>query len=128
MLAEVAGEKVGLVLAEVFSPQPRNSACSGSNFFVCITHSPPAGDRYRFNPKSGNRFKEFGLSADETDLQIHFYSTLALKPLLKGQNWQPPQVNFLLRKNHNTEGISSTLVGEISSIEQIYYFSLESIN
>ncbi|WP_082172257.1 TIGR03032 family protein [Limnoraphis robusta] len=98
MLAEVAGEKVGLVLAEVFSLQPQTALeAEVISLFVLPSHRQQGiGTGLIENLEIGLR----SLGCQQLKLLYKSTSTttLALEPLLLRQNWQPPQVNFLLGK------------------------------
>ncbi|EAW37357.1 hypothetical protein L8106_12695 [Lyngbya sp. PCC 8106] len=104
ILAELAGEKVGLVLAEIFSTQPQTQPeVEVFSLFVLPD--------YRHQGIGTGLIKtlEMGLTALGCgQMKLVYKSTditnLALEPLLKRQNWQT-QVNFLLGKT-TTEKVS----------------------
>ncbi|NES67449.1 MAG: TIGR03032 family protein, partial [Okeania sp. SIO2D1] len=100
-VAEVEGQKVGLVLAEVFNSPPETEVIS---LFVLPEY------RHQGIGKGLIQNLETDLKAlGCTQMKVVYKSTpittLALEPLLKQQNWQPPQVNFLLGKT-TTEKVS----------------------
>ena len=104
IVADVAGEKVGLVLAEIFStPRQTPPEVEVISLFVLPD--------YRHQGIGTGLIKtlEMGLTALGCgQMQLVYKSTaitnLALEPLLKRQNWQT-QVNFLLGKT-STEKVS----------------------
>ncbi|MEA5568702.1 TIGR03032 family protein [Anabaena sp. UHCC 0399] len=104
ILAEVAGEKVGLVLAEIFSTPPQTQPeVEVISLFVLPD--------YRHQGIGTGLIKtlEMGLTALGCgQMKLVYKSTditnLALEPLLKRQKWQT-QVNFLLGKT-TTEKVS----------------------
>ena len=104
IVADVAGEKVGLVLAEIFSTPPQTPLeVEVISLFVLPD--------YRHQGIGTGLIKtlEMGLTALGCgQMQLVYKSTaitnLALEPLLKRQNWQT-QVNFLLGKT-STEKVS----------------------
>jgi GNAT superfamily N-acetyltransferase len=104
IVADVGGEKVGLVLAEVFLTQPQTKPeAEVISLFVLPD--------YRHQGIGTGLIKtlEMGLTALGCgQIKLIYKSTditnLALEPLLKRQNWQT-QVNFLLGKT-TTEKVS----------------------
>jgi GNAT superfamily N-acetyltransferase len=104
IVADVGGEKVGLVLAEIFLSQPQTKPeAEVISLFVLPD--------YRHQGIGTGLIKtlEMGLTALGCGLMKLFYKStaitnLALEPLLKRQNWQT-QVNFLLGKT-TTEKVS----------------------
>ena len=104
IVADVAGEKVGLVLAEVFSTQPQTPPeVEVISLFVLPDY------RHQGIGRGLIKTLEMGLTALGCgQIKLIYKSTvitnLALEPLLKRQKWQT-QVNFLLGKT-TTEKVS----------------------
>ncbi len=98
LVAEVAGEKVGLVLAEILATQPQTPPeAEVISLFVL--------PEYRHQGIGAGLIKnlEMGLTGLGCgQMKLVYKSTaitsLALEPLLKRQNWRSPQINFLLGK------------------------------
>jgi|GEM_PF-199760 uncharacterized protein (TIGR03032 family) len=98
IVATVSGEKVGLVLAEVFATQPHTppEAEVISLFVLPDYRHQGIGTGLMQNLEAGLR------TLNCTQMKLAYKSssttTLALEPLLKRQHWQDPRVNFLLGK------------------------------
>lgn len=98
IVAEVSGQPVGLVLAEIFSPQP-NQPLEGEiiSLFV-LPNYRHQGIGSGLIQNLEKELRTLGCEQMRVSYKSSPITALALEPLLKQQDWQPPQVNFFLGK------------------------------
>ncbi|MGD1806091.1 GNAT family N-acetyltransferase [Dapis sp. BLCC M126] len=98
LVAEVAGEKVGLVLAEILATQPQTppEAEVISLFVLPNYRHQGIGAGLIKNLETG--LTALGCGQMKLSYKSSPITSLALEPLLKRQNWRSPEVNFLLGK------------------------------
>lgn len=96
--AEVAGWPVGLVLAEVFEPQPQTSPEAEVISLFVLPDCRRRGIGTGLIENLEASLKGLGCPQIKLAYKSTPITPLALEPLLKRRGWQPPQVNFLLAK------------------------------